>query len=124
MERSRAERDAVVQPTNGAFNRKERTMKQRLYGISLLVAILAALALSGPVTAGEQVPFKGKESGVLTQTGFSFPFATFSVVGQGEASHVGRFTLTGQVAINVIFGDATGVFTLTAANGDMLFLTF
>jgi hypothetical protein len=98
-------------------------MKQRLYGFSVLAALLAALALSGPATAGKQVPFQGKESGVLTQAGFSFPFVTFSVVGEGEASHVGRFTLNGQVAINVITEDATGVFTLTAANGDMLFLT-
>jgi hypothetical protein len=98
-------------------------MKQRLYGISLLVAILAALALSGPATAGEQVPFNGKQSGVYTQTGFSFPVVTASIVSEGEATHVGRFTLTGQVMIHVITGDAVGVFTLTAANGDMLFLT-
>jgi hypothetical protein len=113
----------MVQPAHGAFSRKEQTMKQHFCRISFLVTVLAALALSGPARAGEQVPFQGKESGVLTQAGFSFPFVTFSVVGEGEASHVGRFTLNGQTAINVITGDATGVFTLTAANGDMLFLT-
>jgi hypothetical protein len=113
----------MVQPAHGVFSGKEQTMKPRLYGIGFLVAILAALALGGPARAGEQVPFNGQESGVLTQTAFSFPFVTFSVVGEGEATHVGRFALDGQVAINVITGDATGAFTLTAANGDMLFLT-
>jgi hypothetical protein len=98
-------------------------MKQRFYGIRLLVTALAALTLSGPARAGEQVPFKGKQSGVMMQTGFSFPFVTTSVVGEGQATHVGRFTMIWQVVVDVITGYATGVATLTAANGDLLFLT-
>ena len=45
-------------------------MKQRLYRFRALAAVLAALTLSGPATAGEQVPFKGQSSGVATTVGF------------------------------------------------------
>ena len=51
-------------------SRKEQTMKQRLYRFRALAAVLAALTLSGPATAGEQVPFKGQSSGVATTVGF------------------------------------------------------
>jgi hypothetical protein len=41
-------------------------MKQRLYGFSVLAAVLAALTLSGTATAGgKEVPFKGRSSGVV-----------------------------------------------------------
>ena len=113
----------MVQRAQGAFSRKEQTLKQRLYGIRFLAAILATLVMGGPARAGKQVPFQGKQRGVMVQTGFSFPFVTVSLVGEGEASHVGRFTMTWQVVVNVITGYATGATTLTAANGDMLFLT-
>jgi hypothetical protein len=103
-------------------------MKRRLYGISLLVTVLAALALSGPATAGEQVPFKGRSSGVVTVVGFD-PVAGIAftrVEGEGVATHLGRFTLTAvaTVAVNLPGGPAAGSWTLTAANGDQLFATF
>jgi hypothetical protein len=102
-------------------------MKQRLYWFSVLVALLAALTLSGPaMAAGKQVPFKGRSSGVVTVTDFSYPFVTTSVVGEGEATYLGRFTLTAEVVVNVSLpgGPAAGSWTLTAANGDQLFATF
>jgi hypothetical protein len=102
-------------------------MKQRLYSISLLATALAALALSGPARAGEQVPFKGSSSGVVTVTGVSFPFITLSLVGEGVATHLGHFTVSAVVVIDLTTdsetgGIPTGQWTLTAANGDMLFL--
>ncbi len=46
-------------------------MKQRLYGFSILVAVLAALILSAPATAAaKQVPFIGRSSGVVRAVGF------------------------------------------------------
>src|SRR5687768_1230812 len=81
------EREAMVQPADGAFSRKEQTMKQRFYRIHVLVAVLAALALSGPARAREQVPFKGSSSGVVTATGFD-PVAGIAythVEGEGVA---------------------------------------
>jgi hypothetical protein len=44
------------------------------------------------------------------------------VEGQGQATHLGHFTVTGDVAVDVATGKPQGTWTLTAANGDMLFL--
>jgi hypothetical protein len=100
-------------------------MKQRLYGFSVLVAVLAALRMSAPATAaGKQVPFKGRSSGVVSAVGFD-PVAGIAytrVEGEGQATHVGHFTVTGDVAVDVATGIPQGTWTLTAANGDMLFL--
>ena len=44
--------------------------------------------------------------------------------GQGQATHLGRLTETGDAAVDVATGNARGTWTLTAANGDMLFVKF
>ncbi len=108
-------------------SKKEQTMKQRLYWFSVLAAFLAALSLSGPaMAAGKQVPFKGRSSGVVTVTNVSYPFVTTRVVGEGEATHLGHFTLTAEAVVDVSLpgGPAAGSWTLTAANGDQLYVTF
>jgi hypothetical protein len=109
-------------------------MKQRLYGFSVLAAVLAALTLSGSATAGQQVPFKGRSSGVVVTTGFEDPCVSISLDGhpcvsttldgEGEATHLGHFTVTAKVFVDVITGIAIGSWMLTAANGDVLFVTF
>jgi hypothetical protein len=100
-------------------------MKQRLYWFSVVLAILAALTLSAPaMAAGQPIPFKGRSGGLVMAVGFD-PVAGIAytrVEGQGQATHLGRFTVTGDVAIDVATGNARGTWTLTAANGDMLFL--
>ena len=45
-------------------------MNQRLYAFRVLAPVLAALIFSGSATAGNQVPFKGRSSGVVTAVGF------------------------------------------------------
>ena len=100
-------------------------MKQRLYWFSVVVALLAALTLSAPaMAAGQPVPFKGRSSGVVTAVGFDpvAGIAYIHVEGQGQATHLGHFTVTGDVAVDVATGIPQGTWTLTAANGDMLFL--
>jgi hypothetical protein len=72
--------------------------------------------------AGDLVPFKGKEVGAVTLGFFHFPFHDESISAEGKATHVGHYTLTGNFMVNLLAGTAAGVFTLTAANGDMLFL--
>src|SRR5687768_7640672 len=106
--------------------RKEPTMQQRWYGVGALLAVLAVLTLSAPALAAvEQLPFKGRSSGVVTTTGFDpvAMIASTHVEGQGQATHLGQFTVTGDVDVNVVTGIAEGTWTLTAANGDRLFLT-
>jgi len=102
-------------------------MKQRLYWFSVLVAVLAALTLSAPaMAAGQQVPFKGRSSGVVTVTNIAYPFVTTRVVGEGEATHLGHFTLTAEAVVDVSLpgAPAAGSWTLIAANGDQLSVTF
>jgi hypothetical protein len=102
-------------------------MKRRLYWFGILAALLAALTLSGPaLAAAKPVPFEGRSSGVVTAVGFD-PVAGIAyahVEGQGQATHLGRFTETGDSAVDVATGNAQGTWTLTAANGDMLYLEF
>jgi hypothetical protein len=95
-------------------------MKRRLCGFSLL----AALTLSSPATVAAQKPFKGRSSGVVIATGFDPLTGTAfaRVEGEGQATHLGRFTVTGNVAVDVATGIPRGTWTLTAANGDQLFL--
>ena len=85
-------------------------MKQRLYGFRILTAVLAALTLSGSAIAGEQVTFKGGSSGVVTAVGFD-PVAQIAYThleGQGQATHLGHFTVTGNVAVKVATGIPLG----------------
>jgi hypothetical protein len=86
---------------------RNRIMKRRLYTFSVLVAILAALTLSGPtMAAGQQVPFKGRSSGVVTAVGFD-PVAGIAythVAGEGQATHLGHFTVSADVAVDVATG--------------------
>jgi hypothetical protein len=98
-------------------------MRQRFHRLSVLAAVLTALTLSGLATAAERrVPFKGKSSGVVKDVGFDAGIAYTRVEGEGEATHLGHFKVTGDVAVDVATGIPIGDWTLTAANGDMLFL--
>ena len=100
-------------------------MNQRLYGFKVLAAVLAALILSGPATAGEQVPFKSQSSGVSMAVGFDpvKGIAYQHAEGTGTATQLGHFTVTGEIAVyvNTPTGIALGNWTFTAANGDQLF---
>jgi len=94
-----------------------------------LAAVLLAAALAGSTLAnsrdgGVAVPFKGHSSGTVTATGFDPATGTAftHVEGEGQASHLGHFTVTGDVAVDVATGIPHGTWTLTAANGDQLFL--
>jgi hypothetical protein len=105
---------------------REQTMQRRYSVISLLGTVLAVLALTGSVTAGQQVPFKAQGSGVVTITGPgpSPPYLTWSVIGERYVgTHLGRYTPAGGGLLNAATGAWTGDFTWTAANGDKLFVT-
>ena len=77
-------------------------MKQRLYWFSVVVAVLAALTLSAPaMAAGQPVPFKARSSGVVTTVGID-PVAGLvhtHAAGQGQATHLGHFTQTGDTTV-------------------------
>ena len=97
-------------------------IKQSYLKVGLVLTALTLLPLAHPAIAGDEVPYKGKEVGDVTRGAFQFPFSYNSTVAEGEATLIGHYTLTGNFVVDVRFGTATGVFTLIAANGDMLFL--
>lgn len=92
-------------------------------GLALTVSVI--LGLATPLVAGKQVPFKGTLEGTYTRTG-NFPFFHLEPTGTGEASHLGRFSLSIPHDVNLLAVPAggTGTFEFTAANGDTVFGTF
>jgi hypothetical protein len=97
-------------------------IKQNCLIAGLVLTALTLLASADPAMAGDQVPFKGKETGVITSLSFQFPFDMKGQTAEGEATQIGHYTLTGEFAVDVRLGGGTGTFTMTAANGDMIFL--
>ena len=99
-------------------------MKQRLNAFGTVAAVLAALVLSVPATAGENVPFKARSGGVITNLGFDpvQNIVHLHQAGKGQATHLGSFTVDGNVEIDVTTGTTKATLVLTAANGDMLLL--
>jgi hypothetical protein len=96
--------------------------RQTLMGLLVLVA----LAVSMPAAAGDQVPLKGSATGTFQLLG---PCETDGVVvdvtGTGHATHLGKYTSHYRECLVPATGAVTdGSFTLTAANGDMVFGTY
>jgi hypothetical protein len=89
-----------------------------------MAAVLLTAALAGPAAADDKlVPFSGSLQ--------AHEFATFPApgtlvedgVGEGIATHLGRFTLTWHFTVNTVAGTGTGPVHFTAANGDSIFTT-
>ena len=95
--------------------------------ISLVIAaILLTATLAVPAAAQKQVPFKGSLQGQETDTPQGGPPpTTLSVDGSatGIATHVGQFSFTYQLTVDLATGTATGSAQLVAANGDIIFTT-
>jgi hypothetical protein len=85
---------------------------------ALAFAAIAVFGLAGPVTADDQVRFKGSLEGDDTVTPLTPPFVAATVEATGRATHFGKFTLTILATVNRATGMATGTFQFTAANGD------
>jgi hypothetical protein len=88
-----------------------------------MAAMILTTALASPLAAGEQVPFKGAMQGAEIEAPQGGPPpTTLSVSGRvtGIASHLGEFSLTYQVTVNLPDGTAIGSALFIAANGDTI----
>jgi hypothetical protein len=105
-------------------------MKRYSSTASLALAVVVVLGLNGPGAArergerGEQVPFKGSYEGDVTVTPLTPPFIHVDVEAEGNATHLGRFTLDIPHKVNLSNSTAVGSYEFTAANGDMVFADF
>ena len=79
-------------------------------------------AVAAAKPAKGQLPFHGSLKATETDT-FSFPFVTVSLTGTGQATHLGRFTATFDLQVDVRTSTSLGALTLIAANGDRVFGT-
>jgi hypothetical protein len=99
-------------------------MKQRLYRFSIVACVLTTLNLSVLATAGDEVPFKARSGGLITNVGFD-PAQNIVYLhqsGTGQATQLGRFALDGNSEVLLAASTTRTSLTLTAANGDQLFL--
>lgn len=99
-----------------------------IFGGRTVVALLAVAALALPMhaAAADQVPLNGSESGTFLILG---PCETSGIVvdvtGTGHATQLGTYTAHYRECFVPATGAVTGgSFTLTTANGDMLFGTY
>jgi len=94
----------------------------RKTGILLTTTLLPGFFSSA--LANGPVPFNGTETGsfISDLLPFNFPFATDGATAEGDATGIGHYTMAGNFVANVALGTAAGTFTMTADDGDELFL--
>jgi hypothetical protein len=99
-------------------------LRSRMYVPMAAMILTAALAI--PAAAQKQVPFKGSIQGQEIDTPQGGPPPTTLMVDgsdTGIATHVGQFSFTYQLTVNLANGTATGSARLIAANGDSVYTT-
>lgn len=102
----------------------KRTLKHILS--SPTAAICLALVLTGPALAKHPVPIKGtiqavEESVAVFPPEVPVPTLFVEASGSGRASHLGRFSVTYELEVNLDTFVGTGTAHYLAANGDSLF---
>ena len=85
-----------------------------------MAAMILTAALAVPAAAQKQVPFKGALQGNDTDTGPT----TVATRGTGIGTHLGQFTFTLEITVNIAVLTDTGSAHFIAANGDTIDATF
>src|SRR6478735_9323640 len=93
-------------------------LKTQIAIITLAVAASTA-ALAGGGAADKQTPIKGSIQGVEIAD-VQFPKIFVAGSGSGRANHLGRFTMTYELEVDLLEGETSGSSVFTAANGDSL----
>ena len=82
-----------------------------------MTALLLTAALAA--AAGKEVPFRGSIQAVEIAD-VQFPRLFVDGSGSGRATHLGRFTVTYEVEVDLLAHETFGSTLFTAANGDSL----
>ena len=88
----------------------------------LTAALAGSAAALGSAAADQQIPFKGSVQAVEAYN-LQFPTLFVDAIGTGTATHLGRFTVTYQVEVDLLTGGGPASIHLVAANGDAIFAT-
>ena len=87
----------------------------------VVTVVLVSTTLVAAASARKELPFKGSFKAVETSQP-NLPIVHVTATGSGEATQLGRFTVSYQVDVNVQTGAGTGLSAeFVAANGDSLF---
>jgi len=92
--------------------------------LRLVVLTAMLLTLAAPVTAGDQVTFKGRLEGTVTVNPLDPPLASVLIEATGNGSQLGRFTLEIPHLVNQALRTGIGTYVFTAANGDTVTADF
>ena len=96
-----------------------KSMMKSILGLQM-AAMFLTVALAGPAMAAQQVPFKGSVQAVESYD-IQFPTMFVDTTGTGNATHLGRFTVTWEFTVNLLNGAGIGSAHFIAANGDSVF---
>lgn len=86
----------------------------------LLLIVLASTVFAAPAASERQFLLKGSVQDVETQQ-VAFPTITVDGTGSGNATHLGRYTISYHALLNIPTLSATGSATVVAADGSSLF---
>jgi hypothetical protein len=113
--------DLKTKPKKRKQNVMRTTMKPIMY--LQMTALFLAAALTGAVAAEREVPFRGTFEAVETPQ-LHFPTVSVEGSGTGNATQLGKFTVTYQAEVNLLTFVGIGSSEFTAANGDQVFADF
>jgi hypothetical protein len=86
-----------------------------------MAAMILTAAIAVPAAAQKQVPFKGSLQGHDSHTGMPSPTTVLLATScTGIGTHLGRFSLTQEVTVNIVTFTDTGSAHWVAANGDSI----
>jgi hypothetical protein len=114
-----ASSDLETKNNNKKAKRNMKTIIKTILYLQMTALLLTA-AFAGPASAGKSVPFKGSVQAVESYD-IQFPTMFVDTSGSGNATHMGRFTVTWEFTVNLLNGAGIGSAHFIAANGDSLF---
>lgn len=92
-------------------------MKKQLLGGLFTMALVACFAQA----ATREVPIKGGGSGMITAATPGPTGVAITTIGDGEATHLGKFTREEEILLNPANGTLTGTIAFSAADGSQLY---
>ena len=99
------------------------TMTDFLAGFDVCVASVGSTltaALAVPAAAAQRVPFKGSMQGIDVDEFLSSTTVLVTTTGTGIGTHLGQFSFTQQVTVNLTAATSAGSAHWVAANGDSI----